>query len=299
MADGPQGSTAGTNIRGHQGVRMQRRGLGLTASAGLAVLAGLSPAHADSKLEARYVASLAGIPIGSGTWIVDIAETRYVAAASGSTVGLLRVFVGGQGTSAVRATLLGGRLISSTYAATINTLDKSSAVRLTIADGNVKDSKVEPPLDHDPERVPLSREHEQGVQDPMTATLIRVSGNGSPLTPDACNHTLSIFDGRLRYDLRLGFKRMDSVHAEQGYVGPAVVCSVIFEPLAGHIPTRTAIKYLMKQRDIEIWLAPIGTTRVLVPFHVEGPTPIGKAVLQATQFVAVTTPTHTAAGKEK
>lgn len=279
---------------------MQRRArLGLTASAGLALLAGLTAAHADSKLEARYVASLAGIPIGSGTWIIDVGESRYVAAASGSTAGLLRVFVGGQGTSAVRATLLGGRLVSSTYAASISTQDKSSAVRLSIAEGNVKDSKVEPPLDHDPERIPLTRAHEQGVQDPMTATLIRAPGNGSPLTPEACNRTLSIFDGRLRYDLKLAFKRLDSVHAEQGYVGPAVVCSVIFEPLAGHIPTRTAIKYLMKQRDIEIWLAPIGTTRVLVPFHVEGPTPIGKAVLQATQFVAVTTPTHTAADKEK
>jgi Protein of unknown function (DUF3108) len=278
---------------------MQRRGWGLTASAGLALLASLVAAHADSKLEARYVASLAGIPIGSGTWIVDVAENRYVAAASGSTTGLLRVFVGGQGTSAVRATLLGGRLVSSTYAATISTQDKSSAVRLTISDGNVKDSKVDPPIDHDPERVPLTHAHEQGVQDPMTATLIRAPGNGTPLTPEACNRTLSIFDGRLRYDLKLAFKRMDSVHAEQGYVGPAVVCSVIFEPLAGHIPTRTAMKYLIKQRDIEIWLAPIGTTRVLVPFRAEGPTPIGKAVLQATQFVAVTTPTHTAADKEK
>ncbi len=278
---------------------MQRRCLGLTASAGLALFASLTAAHADSKLEARYVASLAGIPLGSGTWIVDIAENRYVAAASGSTTGLLRVFVGGQGTSAARATLLGGRLVNSTYAATITTLDKSSAVRLTIADGNVKNSKVEPPIDHDAERVPLTHAHEQGVQDPMTATLIRAPGNGSPLTPEACNRTLSIFDGRLRYDLKLGFKRMDNVHAEQGYVGPAVVCSVVFEPLAGHIPTRTAMKYLMKERDIEIWLAPIGTTRVLVPFRAEGPTPIGKAVLQATKFVTVTTPTHTAADKEK
>jgi hypothetical protein len=279
---------------------MQRRTrLGLIAAATLAALVGPQTAQADSKLEARYVASLAGIPIGSGTWIVDVGDGRYIAAASGSTTGLLRVFLGGQGTSAARGILSGGRPVTSTYAATINTQDASSSVRLTISDGNVKDSKVEPPVDRDPERVPLTREHEHGVLDPMTATLIRAPGTGSPLTPEACNRTLSIFDGRLRYDLKLAFKRMDKVHAEQGYVGPAIVCSVAFEPLAGHIPSRTAMKYLMKQRDIEIWLAPIGTTRVLVPFRAEGPTPIGKAVLEATQFVSIATPTHTAAEKEK
>lgn len=277
---------------------MRRRArLGLIASAGLAVLAGLVPAHADTKLEARYVASLAGLVIGSGSWIIDVGDSRYAAAASGSTTGLLRVFLGGQGTSAARGSLSGGRMISSSYAATITTQDASSSVRLTFSDGNVKTSKVEPPIDNNPERVPLTREHEHGVLDPMTATLIQAPGTGSALTPDACNRTLSIFDGRLRYDLKLGFKRMDMVHPEKGYVGPAVVCSVTFEPLAGHIPARTAMKYLMKQRDIEIWLAPIGTTRVLVPFRAEGPTPVGKAVLEATQFVSVTTPTHTAADK--
>src|SRR4051812_12890377 len=150
---------------------MQRRTrFGLIAFAGLAALGSLQSARADSKLEARYVASLAGIPIGSGTWIVDVGDNRYLAAASGSTSGLLRVFLGGQGTSAARGILNNGHLASSTYAATINTQDASSSVRLTISDGNVKDAKVEPPVDHDPERVPITEEHEKGVIDPMTAS---------------------------------------------------------------------------------------------------------------------------------
>jgi hypothetical protein len=36
---------------------------------------------------------------------------------------------------------------------------------------------------------------------------------------------------------------------------------------------------------MEIWLAPIAGTRVLVPFRAQGPTPIGQAVMEATQFV--------------
>ena len=37
---------------------------------------------------------------------------------------------------------------------------------------------------------------------------------------------------------------------------------------------------------MEIWLAPISGTRVLVPFRFSVPTPFGQGVLQATYFVA-------------
>ena len=133
----------------------------------------------------------------------------------------------------------------------------------------------------------------------MTASLLRTPGNGDPLSAEACQQTLSIFDGRLRYDLQLAFKRMDKVKADKGYAGPVVVCAVYFTPVAGYIPSRTAINYIAKLRDIEIWLAPIAGTRVLVPFRVQGPTPIGQAVLEATEFVSVASPTRASANGAK
>ena len=42
-------------------------------------------AHAQGRLEAEYVASLSGIPIGQGNWIVEISDSGYTAAASGAT----------------------------------------------------------------------------------------------------------------------------------------------------------------------------------------------------------------------
>ena len=115
------------------------------------------------------------------------------------------------------------------------------------------------------------------------------------MAPEACQRTLAVFDGRLRYDLQLAFKRMDKVKAEKGYEGPVVVCAVYFTPVAGYIPSRAAIKYMAKLRDIEVWLAPIAGTRVLVPFRRTGPTPVGTAVLEATQFVSVAVPAKEAA----
>jgi hypothetical protein len=66
-----------------------------------------------------------------------------------------------------------------------------------------------------------------------------------------------------------------------------VVCAVYFVPIAGHVPERSTIKYLIEQRDMEMWLAPIAGTRLMVPYRASIPTPIGLGVLQATQFVSI------------
>ena len=53
------------------------------------------------------------------------------------------------------------------------------------------------------------------------------------------------------------------------------------------IPDRYAIKYLIQLRDIEMSLAPIAGTRVMVPYRVSVPTPLGLGIMQATQFVSL------------
>ena len=150
----------------------------------------------------------------------------------------------------------------------------------------VKDVSIEPPMPPSPDRVPVTEAHRKGVTDPMSAAIMPVAGNGDVLTPDACKRKLAIFDGRQRADLDLVFKRMDQVKADKGYQGPVVVCQVLYNPIAGHRPERDAIKYLIAQRDMEMWLAPIAGTRVLVPFRLSVPTPFGAGILQATYFVA-------------
>ena len=242
--------------------------------------------RAQGKLDARYSVTLAGISIGKGSWVIDITDSQYMAAASGATTGLLRVFTGGRGTSAAHGTLQAGQPLSWVYASTIITSKKKDEVHLTLDNGDVKESRVDPPLETEKDRVPITEENRHGILDPMTASLLRTPGNGDPLSPEACQRSLAVFDGRLRYELQFVFKRMDHVKAAKGYAGPVVVCAVYFSPVAGFIPSRAAIRYISKLRDIEVWLAPIRGTRVLVPFRAQGPTPIGKIVLEATQFVS-------------
>ena len=267
----------------------------------VAALATAAPGavRAQGKLDARYSATLAGITIGKGSWVIDITDSHYMAAASGATTGLVRVFTGGQGTSAAHGTLQAGQPLSWIYASTVVTGKKTDEVQLTVHNGEVKDSRLDPPLETEPDRVPITEAHQHGILDPMTASLLRTPGNGDPLSPEACQRSLAVFDGRLRYDLQFAFKRMDHVKAAKGYAGPVVVCAVYFSPIAGFIPSRAAIRYISKLRDIEVWLAPIAGTRVLVPFRAQGPTPIGRIVLEANQFVSAPITTRASANGVK
>ncbi len=270
----------------------------LAAAAAVLAFAVACPAggHAQqAKLEARYVASLAGIPVGRGAWVLDIRDNQYSADASGATTGLLRVFASGKGRSMTQGDVANGQLLPRRYGTTIVADKKTEEVAIALDGGTVTEFTVNPPPNPDPNRVPLTEAHRRAVTDPITASLIRVSGNGDPLSADACTRSTPIFDGRLRYDLKLAFKRMETVKAEKGYQGRVVVCAIYFSPVAGYIPGRKVIEYLTGQRDMEVWLAPVTGTRVLVPYKVSIPTPLGLAVLEATQFVSSPVPGPTSA----
>jgi hypothetical protein len=272
--------------------RLTRHAIALSAAALAVTMADAyeSRGFAQGKLDARYTVTLGGLPVGRGSWVIDISDDHFTSAANGATAGLMRVFASGQGQSAARGGVSGGHLVPSTYASSIVTDQKFDEVRMVISSGTVKEFVADPPTVPSPDRVPITEAHRRGVSDPMTASMMRVPGNGDPFVPQACQRTLSIFDGRMRYDLQLAFKRLERVRAEKGYQGMSVVCAVYFSPIAGHIPDRSAIKYLAELRDIELWLAPIAGTRVMVPYRVTVPTPIGVGVMQATQFVSVPQP---------
>ena len=142
---------------------------------------------------------------------------------------------------------------------------------MRLEQGDVTELKADPPAPAaDPDRVPLTAAHQQGVVDPFTAWLIPAAGEGDGLGRAACERTLPIFDGQKRYDLKLAFKRMDKAKADKGYQGPALVCAVTFQPIAGHRPASSTVKFLAGGRDIELWLAPVAGTRLLAPIRVSG-----------------------------
>jgi hypothetical protein len=252
-------------------------------------------ASAQGRLEAEYVASVSGIPIGHGNWVVEISDNAYTAAASGATAGLLKFISSAYGNGAAHGIISDGRPVPTSYAATIVDSRHVDQVRIALSGGNVTDYTAEPPLIPLPDRIPVTDADRRGVVDPMTSALTRVGGSGDPVNPQACNRQIAVFDGRVRYDLHSQYKRMETVKAAKGYEGPVVVCALYFTPISGFVPDRAAVRYLVELRDAEVWLAPIAGTRVLVPFRFAMPTPLGLGVLEAKQFVSVAQPSRAVA----
>jgi hypothetical protein len=241
-------------------------------------------AHAQGRVDAQYEVTLAGIPIGIGAWVVDISDDQYSARASGKTTGLISVISTGEGNGGSQGRVVKGQLVPSTYSVSMTTNKKTELLKIALAGGNVKEFTIEPEPPVNPERIPVTDAHKRSVSDPMTGSLLRVPGTGDPVSPEACTQGTSVFDGRMRYDLKLEYRRIETIKVNKGYQGPAVVCAITFVPIAGYVPDRAAIKYLKAQRNMEVWFAPVLGTRVLMPYRVTIPTPLGTGVLQATRF---------------
>jgi hypothetical protein len=268
--------------------RCFRLALGLFAAP--LVLVG-AEAHAQARLDASYEVSLAGITIGKGNWVIELGDDQYSAVAVGGSSGLLRAVATGQGSGGSQGRIVKGQLQPASYTVTISTSSKTETIRMALAGGNIKEFSIDPQPPEDPSRIPVTDAHKHGVSDPMTASLVHVPGTGDPISADACTVTSAVFDGRMRYDLSLEFKRIEAVKVD-GYQGPVVVCAVYFEPLAGYDPSRSAIKFLSAQRHMELWLAPIAGTRILVPYRLTIPTPLGTGKLEATRLISTPMVAH-------
>jgi hypothetical protein len=244
------------------------------------------PALADGKVEIRYDISVVGLTVGKGSLTIDLNDTTYTATASGRVSGAASAVTSGEGSAAARGALSGARLTPQTYALQSTSRRRGSDVKLTMGGGTVREYTAEPPPTPASDRVPINEEHLRGVLDPLSAAVVILPGRGPLVGPDACNRTVSVFDGRSRFDLALSFKRIETVKAERGYAGETAVCAVRYSPVAGHRQGARGARLLAQSRDIEVWLAPIEGTRALAPFKVLLPTSLGQATMVATQFLA-------------
>jgi len=130
--------------------------------------------------------------------------------------------------------------------------------------------------------VPVTEADRRGVADPLTAMLIPAGDDA--LASANCNHVLSVFDGRRRYDLALSFKRVDKIAIERSYSGFVLVCGVVLKPIAGYRADSMLVKYVAGRRDMELWFAPVAGTSTVAPIRVTMPTIIGTLEIRADQF---------------
>ena len=260
-----------------------------TGSALVLLLAALDDhAHAEANLDVSYTISFARIRVGDIAATVVFGENEYAISARGRAGGVMRVLVDGEASFATRGTVKDGHPVPTTFTSKIISNTEFSDVTMVLDEGGVKELAAGPQPGGD--RVPITEANRQGIVDPLTAMFFSAAAAGEGLSPKACRQTLPIFDGHHRYDLKLRFKRMDEVTAEKGYAGRVVVCSVGYEPIAGHRPSTPLVKYLSEGREMEVTLAPVAGTRLLAPFRVSVVMMLANLVIEANRFEATARP---------
>lgn len=253
----------------------------LAAGAFAMVASGLG-ARADT-LHATYGVSLIGLPIGTANITADVTPSSYSVDARGKLTGLASLVSNSRGASTGKGAILAGHVVPATFATTATNSTMTRTIRMALAGNAVTGVDIAPPFDDRPDRVPLTEKDERGIIDPVGAFILPEPANADPTSPAACNRTLPVFDGYTRFDITLAYVGERKVKAK-GYAGPVAICSVRYIPIAGHRRDRPATKFMAENKDIEVWLAPVGGVGVLMPFRVSVRTMVGTAVLEATEF---------------
>jgi hypothetical protein len=174
----------------------------------------------------------------------------------------------------------------SAYATTSSNSLGSRTVRMSLDSGNVKAVEIFPPFEDKEGRIPVSESNKRNIVDPTSALIMSVP-EGEPLIgPAACNRTIPVYDGYVRFDVQLHYAGVKEVSVD-GYSGPVSVCSARYIPISGHKRDSKSTRFMAENRDIEAWLAPIPRAHVVVPLHVELMTLAGAAVIDAVEFSVV------------
>ena len=259
----------------------------------LLILAGCGVAQADT-FRARYSLKLIGLPLGNATLNGFVDSATYQIDASARLTGVAAMVSSSKGAATSSGVFAQGHVAPTAYANTSANAQMTRTVRIAMAAGNVKASEISPPFDELPGRVPVTEAHKHNIIDPLSALIMPVPAGEQLVGPAACNRSIPVFDGWTRFTVNLSYVGTREVRAK-GYQGSVAVCSARYVAVAGHRPDRPATKFMEDNRQMEVWLAPVGTSRVLVPFRISVATMVGTTVIEAQDFE--TTPSTKAAAR--
>ncbi len=266
----------------------ERKLLGGVALIGFAAIlaSAATPTLADTSVKARYVATLAGFPVGSGTLDFGYGNGGDFRADVDAQVRGLATLVANRSAAATASGKASGRDVASlAYKLAIDGGAEPNHVGMTFASGAVK--QLEATEIHLPgwdRRIPLLPEHKKGVIDPLAAFVLPVAAGRDPMDQANCDHTARVFDGRVRYDLRMTYGTKMDVQGKEGYAGPALVCAVAYRPIAGFRPLSPAEEKFERNLEMSIWFVPVGGANVMIPYKVVVGTPVGLLQVYAHAF---------------
>lgn len=230
--------------------------LGLSASA--------APAQEASTL-ASYVVNLGGINVAYINIRFNIEGAGYQLDLTADVAGLAQVVAQGSGAVNSGGRLTATGLASDRFFLETRTQSDRFAVEARYANSNTTHYSVSPPLVDNPDRVPVTAAHRNGVNDPLASFILR----GAGLDAGLCNRTMRIFTGIERFDLALTYADTQTATSSRtGYQGPVVLCAMRYVPVSGHFTTSEITNYLASNQRMLAWFAPLGETGFFIPYRV-------------------------------
>ncbi len=241
---------------------------------------------AEATIRASYAATLAGFPIGAGTLNFGVGENGdWRAALEAEVRGLATIVANRSATASASGRAAAASVSSRDYSLAIDGGSMPNHVAVGFSGGTVTEvSATELRFPGWDRRVPLKPEHKRGVIDPLAAFLIAVPPGKDPMNPSVCNHTAKVFDGRVRYDLRMVYGSRMEVQGREGYNGPALVCAVNYKPIAGFRPLSPEEEKFERNLEFSIWFVPVAEAGVMIPYKVVIGTPVGLLQVYAHRF---------------
>jgi hypothetical protein len=249
----------------------------------LALLAGGAAGAKAESWHATYSVSLLGLPIGTAGIVGEINRTSYRIEANAKLTGLGTLVSTARGAATGAGAISAGHILPTSYAVTAANAQMTRTMRMSLAGSAVTGVDISPPFEDKPDRVPLRAQDKRGVVDPVGAFVFSVPGADPLVGPAACNRNIPVFDGYTRFDIRLAYVGQRRVETD-GYNGPVAVCTVRYVPISGHRPGRPVTKFMAENKSMEVWLAPIESARVLMPYRISVRTMIGTTVIEASEF---------------
>lgn len=233
-----------------------------------ALVLGLSASTAstqETSTLASYVVNLGGINVAYINIRFNTEGAGYQLDLTADVAGLAQVVAQGSGAvnSGGRITATG--LVSDRFFLETRTQSDRFAVEARYANSNTTHFSVSPPLVENPDRVPVTTAHRNGVNDPLASFILR----GSGLDAGLCNRTMRIFTGIERFDLALSYADMQTATSNRtGYQGPVVLCAMRYIPVSGHFTTSEITNYLRNNQRMLAWFAPLGDSGFFIPYRV-------------------------------
>lgn len=218
-----------------------------------------------------YVPPTSWLPqILGGRAVIEARVTpdSYAVDSRVTAAGIVDWFVDYSSTLNSRGRITGNGVKPVYYQALDDEGRKNRQTRITFRPDSV-DVEVTPPHGDlgDP---PASETQKLEAVDPMTA-LVLMSINANATPDDPCRGVVPIFDGKGRYNLHLSLNKHIRKMDAPGWKGPAFICNVRYEEVAGYKKKTQAEKDAV-QRDLQwinIILADLGPGEPRVPIKIE------------------------------